>query len=415
MQRESSMNKRFSWVFLVLSGIFFFFMVGLTGYRIEDARQKNAAAARERLADLEAKAVSLRDSTGGFDAPQFKTDMRNVYDAEPRLLLLSIRSADQGFLYLVTRNKSLLKDPATPSPDWRGTPVYQVSKGYELLLTRQLEGSDASMDAVFVIMGREDLYPVVRDDLYLFLAFLLVCAVIMLIATGIQEEPARPASAPTPTPEAPVTFEALQPLRDQTRPSASAVPSEPAPFAARPEPIPEPAPVATDRPAAASSSDQSWLDYLEPRLQSELSRAQSSDLDLALARIRLDASHADARLPLVIAEMTRIIRESFPLHDMIFESGDDSCTILIPDTEIDAAVHMLDELRGKISGIPLEGRNRTISAGVSSRAGRLIDSRTLLEEANVSLAKASREGGNQVIGFRADAARFRETLTGSRT
>jgi diguanylate cyclase (GGDEF)-like protein len=142
--------------------------------------------------------------------------------------------------------------------------------------------------------------------------------------------------------------------------------------------------------------------------------AQSSDLDLALARLRLDQSQGDTRLPLVIAEMTRMIRESFPLHDMIFESGDDSCTILIPDAEIDASVHALDELRKRIAATPLEGRSRTVSIGVSSRAGRLIDGRTLLEEADVSLAKAYREGGNQVIGFRADAARFRETLTESR-
>ena len=67
------MTKRFSWVFLLLSGLFFFFMVGLTGYRIEDARQNNSAAAHERFSELAAKARSLKDSTGGYDAPQFKT------------------------------------------------------------------------------------------------------------------------------------------------------------------------------------------------------------------------------------------------------------------------------------------------------------------------------------------------------
>jgi diguanylate cyclase (GGDEF)-like protein len=394
------MNKRFSWIFLVLSGLFFFFIVGLTGYRIEDARQKNASAAHERFADLEAKAQSLRDITGGFDAPQFKTDMRNVFGAEPRLLLLSIRSADQGILYLVTRNKAFLKDPATVSAEWRGTPAYQVSKGYELLLSTPLESPEASMDAVFVIMGREDLYPVVRDDLYLFLAFLLVCAVIILIATGVQEEPARPVAPPAPSTESPRPVTPLSPFQERMNAPA-------------PPPVPQPVPV-EEQPVRPARADTAWREYLEPRLEAELSRAQSSDLDLALARLRLDESEGDARLPLVIAEMTRMIRESFPLHDMIFESGDDSCTILIPDAEIDAAVHALDELRKKISATPLEGRSRTISIGVSSRAGRLIDGRTLLEEADVSLAKAYREGGNQVIGFRADAARFRETLTESR-
>jgi GGDEF domain-containing protein len=78
-------------------------------------------------------------------------------------------------------------------------------------------------------------------------------------------------------------------------------------------------------------------------------------------------------------------------------------------------VRLLDDLRKKLAGSPIEGRTRTLSIGVSSRGGRLIDSRVLREEADVALAKASREGGNQVIGFRADAARFRETLTGTTT
>ena len=63
----------------------------------------------------------------------------------------------------------------------------------------------------------------------------------------------------------------------------------------------------------------------------------------------------------------------------------------------------------------MEGRTRSVSIGVSSRGGRLIDEKVVLEEADVAVAKASREGGNQVIGFRADAARFRSSLTESLT
>ncbi|MFI5369065.1 MAG: hypothetical protein ACHQ1F_08650, partial [Spirochaetia bacterium] len=183
------MNKGFSWFFLTVSAVFFIFIVGLTGYRIEDARKTNAASAQERLPGLAAKALSIRDSTGGFDAPQFKKDMREVFDEEPRLLLLSVRSVQDGILYLVARNRTYMKEPSPVTSAWRGTPVYQVSKGYELLLSREIgdEQAPLTLDAMFVIMGREDLYPIVRDDLYLFLAFLLVCGVVILVVTSIQE------------------------------------------------------------------------------------------------------------------------------------------------------------------------------------------------------------------------------------
>jgi hypothetical protein len=57
MRRERSMDKRFSWIFLLVSGAFFVFIVGLTGYRIEDARKRNAVAAHERIAALAARRV----------------------------------------------------------------------------------------------------------------------------------------------------------------------------------------------------------------------------------------------------------------------------------------------------------------------------------------------------------------------
>jgi GGDEF domain-containing protein len=105
-----------------------------------------------------------------------------------------------------------------------------------------------------------------------------------------------------------------------------------------------------------------------------------------------------------------MLLQSFPLHDLIFETGNDAYALVLPDLDVDAALKRLDGFRAKVAGAPVEGRTRTVSIGVSSRGGRLLNERTLREEADVSVAKASREGGNQVIGFRADAARFRDKL-----
>jgi GGDEF domain-containing protein len=426
MLRGKSMNKGFSWVFLALSGVFFIFIVGLTGYRIEDARTTNAAAARERLPGLTAKARSLSDSTGGFDAPQFKKDMREVFDEEPRLLLLSLHSPEDGILYLVARNRTYMKEPSPVTPAWRGIPVYQVSKGYELLLSREMgdERVPLTLDAMFVIMGREDLYPIVRDDLYLFLAFLLVCGVVILIVTSIQEVSTEPYARFTPSAGAP----GPAPLHEQELAPARHEPYRPEPL--RPEP-PRPEPRRPEaaqpeplRPAARPDSARDltsprtglvWSEHLEPRLHAELERAAASDQDVALARVLIDQPYADAGLPTVNAAVARLLRDSFPLQDLIFEAGDDAYTLILPDSEVDAAVRVLDEFRKKVANTIIEERNRTVSIGVSSRGGRLIEDSTLLEEAVVSAAKAVREGGNQVIGFRADPARYRDALTSART
>jgi GGDEF domain-containing protein len=390
------MNKRFSWIFLLASGAFFVFIVGLTGYRIEEARDHNAAAARERATSLAAKVRSLRDITGNLQSPLFKTDMREVFDNEARLLLLCLHSQQDGILYFVARNRSVLKQPTQITPDWHGTPAYQLNVGSELLISSSL-GDDmpsVTMDTLFVTLGNEDLYPTVRDDLYFFLAFLLVCGVAVLIVLSMQNEPQSLPSQP------PATRFAQEPDHMPATPP-------PASFSHRAE-----------EPSRALTSPRTglvWAEYLEPRLKAELERAASSDQDLSLAYLRIDEPFADGRLPLTYLEIARLLTQSFPLHDLIFEKGDDSYAIVVPDSGVDAAVRLLEDFRGKLASSALEGMRRTVSIGVSSRGGRLIDASILREEAEAALAKASREGGNQVIGFRADAARFRETLTGTTT
>ena len=469
------MNKGFSWFFLTVSAVFFIFIVGLTGYRIEDARKTNAVSAEERLSGLAAKARSIRDSTGGFDAPQFKKDMREVFDEEPRLLLLSVHSAQDGILYLVARNRTYMKEPSPVTPAWRGTPIYQVSKGYELLLSKEMadEQAPVTLDAMFVIMGREDLYPIVRDDLYLFLAFLLVCGVVILVVTSIQEgtadAPRNSAgsayTAAPPAPEQPApavlreqSYAPMRPVQPQpahiepahaepepprAQPSYAEPPYAEPPQkellqaepvrppqrsqALRPEPpVPEPLPpeprrsetsqeLSAPRELTSPRTGLVWAEHFEPRLRAELERAALADQDVALARIQIDEPFVDSRLPMVYAAIARLLREIFPLHDLIFEASDDSYTLLLPDNEVDAAVRVLDDFRARVAGTAIEGRIRTISIGVSSRGGRLIEDSTLLEEANVSADKATREGGNQVIGFRADPSRYRESLSSARS
>jgi GGDEF domain-containing protein len=414
------MNKGFSWFFLLASGAFFVFIVGLTGYRIEDVRKHNTASAREHATSLAAKVHSLRDITGSVQSPLFKTDMRDVVASEPRLLLLSLHSPQNGIVYLVSRTRTTLKEPAQITPEWRGTPAYQVNGGTEFLASLSL-GSDMpgmTMDTVFVTLGKEDLYPIVRDDLYFFLAFLLVCGVAILItmsaeadaeprkaggsgvAAGQRQDGGPPAFHPEPI---------VQAWEQPASPGVKQTVEEPALRGAR---------QAAEGSSHALTSPRTglvWAEYLEPRLKAELDRAASSDQDLSMALIRIDEPAMDGRLSTIYVEIAKMLKQSFPIHDLIFETGDDSYAVVLPDTDVDASLRMLEDLRKKLTVQPLEGRPRTLSIGLSSRGGRLVDDHVLREEAGVALAKASREGGNQVIGFRADAARFRETLTGKMT
>jgi hypothetical protein len=400
------MDKRLSWIFLAASAAFFLFMVGLTGYRIEVVRRGNAALAEQRISELSLRAWQLRDSAGSYEAEPFKEGMRDAFNGERRLLLLSIHSEADGMLYLVARNRSYLREPAELSADWRGTPSYQHSPGYEVLASRPLaaggsngEPAHASLDALFVIMGREDLYPVLRDDLYLFLAFLLVCGVFILIVTGMQQDEADRRHSPA------------VPSFEPAARAASAAPSESQGSSK--------AGGWAQRTLVSPASGLVWAEHLEPRLRAEIERAASGDQDISFASLRIDqrgaqppgAQPSGAQLPAARASIAGLLRETFPSHDLLFETGGDSFAVILPDTDIDQAVKSLEAMRKKAAGTAVDGKARTLSIGVSSRGGRLVEEKTLLVEGKVAREKASREGGNRVVGFRADPARYRHTLS----
>jgi GGDEF domain-containing protein len=392
------MDKRLSWIFLSVSAAFFVFMVGLTGSRIESARRANLALAESRIDVLAAAAAR---GTGSFASPSFAREMRRAFDAETRLLVLAVHSPSDGVLYLATRNRGYLRAFAPqegraasgPAPDWTRAPAYQYSKGYEFIATRPVlrlgadqQPEQATVDGLFVIMGREDLYPILRDDLYLFLAFLLVCGVFILVVTGLQRDEetglaGRVAAAPRPA-------AAEAGIAGSTGSSGQSGP----------------------RSFASPASGLVWAEHLQPRLAAELDRAASADQDIAFAWLRLDAAPADQDRPAVHAAVAAILRESFPSRDLIFETGRDSFAVVLPDTDIDQAVRSLDAVRTKAAGTQAAGRPWTLSVGATSRAGRLVEEKVMRAEARTALEKALREGGNRVVGFRADPSKFRQGL-----
>ena len=377
------MDKRLPWIFLAVSAAFFIFMVGLTGSRIESARRANIALAETRINELASAAAR---GTGSFAAPAFRQEMRRAFDAETRLLLLAVHSPSDGVVYLVTRNKSYVREPGEAGQGWGGAPAYQYSRGYETLATRPVlrmtadqSPVQATVDGLFIVMGREDLYPILRDDLYLFLAFLLVCGVFILIVTGLQHDDAMPA-----------------------RPAAGAPAS---PGGRRRETS-----ATSGRTFASPSSGLVWAEHLQPRLAAELDRAASADQDIAFAWLRLDTAPAESDRPGVHAAIAALLRESFASHDLLFETGRDSFAVILPGHGHRPGGSEPRCGTRKGSRAQPAGRAYTMSVGVSSRAGRLVEQQTIRDEARAALEKALREGGNRAVGFRADPAKFRQNL-----
>jgi hypothetical protein len=406
------MGKSIGYVFLGLSLFFFLFIIGWTGYRIDSSRKANSAAAGAESIKLHDELKALKDSSGGFDSPFFRDKAHEIFIGQPRLLALAIYSQSAGISYLITRNKSYVEAPADLTPDWRGTPGYKASRGFEELFTLPFPSTDqANMDALFVVFGKEDLFPILRDDLYVLLAFLIVCGIFILFAYGLQGEEKGNSHALTPVPIVQGHL-AGQPVPPAPSPPAGQPPEQPEAPIVPPAPMIPPAPQASPtgmalKPEGMVSpvSGLVWGACYESKLKFEIERAASSDEDLAVARVEIDIPIVN---PTVYNAAARLLLDTFPLHDLIFEGGVRGFNVILPNMDIDQAVNALENLRAR-AGQTLQS---TLSIGVSARGGRLVESATLSEEADLSASKAMREGGNRVCGFRADPSKYRGTLSG---
>ncbi len=389
------MGKTVPYVFLGLSIAFFLFLVGFTGYRIEKTRRANNDAATAVSEEMLASAKALRDVNGSFESQYFKSKMKDLFTSQPRLLVLTLYTVEDGIQYLIARNKSYVAEPTDVTREWRGKPEYRSSPGFETVITLSyplmtpMGEKTVIMDSLIVVFGREDLYPILRDDLYLLLSFLIVCGIFILIAANVQEEGKDVRAAAS----------------SEGAPALSPRPAAPAPAAAS-SGVPAPAP--TETPAPADNGLEPGAHFAQ-RLKFEIDRAAAADEDVSVACMEIDGRDSAEPSDAVLKESSTALLEACPLHDLVFKTGGGSYSVIIPDADIDRAVKSLEEVRARV----FRSRTGTISVGVGSRAGRLIDGTTLWREAGVSLEKAKREGGNRVVGFRASSVKFRQVLSGS--
>jgi GGDEF domain-containing protein len=426
------MGKTVGYVFLGLTIMFFLFLAGLTGYRIDVVRKANTAQAASESIRLLEQINVLRGSSGGFNSPFFKDKAHEIFLGEPRLLVLTVRSDSDGILYLIARNKSYVQEPRDPGPDWRGIPLYRETPGFEKLFVMPFPAPLASLrlDTLFVLFGKEDLFPILRDDLFLLFAFLIVCGIFLIISTGFREDeqrhiipeirivepPATPVLQPSPVPQSspPQSSQRLEPPLPPRQDIAflpDDLPHSPfeAPPVFTPEPI-APPPVSPDKSMISPISGLVWAEHFTQRLANEIERAASSDADLCVARIEIDDPAPVNET--VYCGVARLLLDSFSLHDLVFEGGLRGYDLILPDTDIDQAVRALEGLRALAQRTAMDGINCTLSIGVSARGGRLVEIATLSNEAMISAAKALKEGGNKVVGFRADPSKFRNVLSG---
>ena len=149
-----------------------------------------------------------------------------------------------------------------------------------------------------------------------------------------------------------------------------------------------------------------WESYLMTRLDNELNRATASELDLALFIIKLDGL---GRKNPIMKKICEYLTVEFQFKDLLFEYKDDSICGLKISMNIDNAITFAEKLVAEIKNITDE-EAPTILAGVTTRGIRMVSGERLLKEADEAVKHAAEDPKCPVVGFRADAVKYRKFL-----
>jgi two-component system cell cycle response regulator len=112
---------------------------------------------------------------------------------------------------------------------------------------------------------------------------------------------------------------------------------------------------------------------------------------------QINDAHGHAIGDRVLKEVVnRVISGLRPL-DLVTRIGGDEFVVLMPETDLAAALHIAERLRGRVADVLIEGVAVTISIGVAaSRPNAAEELDATLRRADAALYQAKRAGGNRV-------------------
>ncbi len=153
-----------------------------------------------------------------------------------------------------------------------------------------------------------------------------------------------------------------------------------------------------------------WEQYLRDRLDAELVRAASSELDLSLIIVRVSGLlHTD----FIARKIADVLVETFRFRDMVFEFGSNGFAGIQQNVNLDEAMKTADALYAAIDSILMEmAYDGQLTIGITTRTARLLPAERMIDEALGAAKKAEEEPSLPIVAFRANPEKYRNFLAG---
>jgi len=416
------MNRRSVAVFAALSIIVAALAAGSVAYRVLSAESEGRKAA---AADFERLAALLADVRSSSDLADegLRARLGAHYKSAPSLLLVSIYERGAGLRWRIPARSAYL--PASENEAPFPEPLYPDRSS--LLLSAPVK-SDVTgrlaVDALYTTVSQATIFLAFRDAALTLGAYLAVSAAAfaaLAAARGKKSGAGRSPAVGAMGPSASAGYS----LSAEDEAALAAVPDRDAGMAlyAPPEEefqVPDiedtaegdaasgPSRGAAGAELYSPSSGIGWESYQAERLDAELARSASFEQDLSILVLSYDGMTRGSKAYPAVA--TSLV-DFFTFRDLAFERGEDGFTVILPNIDIAGALRMAEEYFKKLTFLLRDHRAPLeflpVFIGLSSRAGRLVDSSRIMQEATAALQKAREDRDSHIVAFRPDPDKYR--------
>ncbi len=186
------MNKKLILGYAVFCVIFILGIISFSLYQIKIHRDKNIIAAAQLFEEIKNTSRALYNIDPNLDSELFKGTMQEGLKRQNELLLLSIHSPKEGIIYLISRDENYLKTSLPDKERGGQTPEYNFNSLTSVRFSSTFlkrERDELFIDGLFTVLGKADLYTILKSSIYLLFIFILITALLILFALLRRENP----------------------------------------------------------------------------------------------------------------------------------------------------------------------------------------------------------------------------------
>ncbi len=390
------MGKRVSTLYIVLSILVFAFVIIWPAVRFSSIRNRNIEASHTAYRKIARKLRVNFEIFGSFASPLFMDSAQSILKHNtPGLVGIIIHSPRNGIEYLLSNQPGLLLDLPEMTGSDNLPPEYSINSLGQIVLSAPMGSSvrtDLTVDAVFSVIDKEQIFPIFRDTLIIAGSFFIITLIFLIVY----------ASEGAPKGQ-------QQPLTDKTSLQSPRIKTgtgkrrKAAPLKHAEQPASKDS---AEEGLFSPDSGLGWERLLESRLNFELRRSASFDQDLVLSLIDIREIR---KQDLLYKTISQLLIDSFSFQDLLFEFETNGFAVVIPNIDLDLGVQDMEKCMKKIHGMGT-GQPLKISVGLSSRNGRLMSGTRLISETKSALLKAKKDKQSSMIVFRPDPVKYREYI-----